>query len=97
MALRIAVNDELASLEALLSDVETGARAGGQDWLATAARIAVIAFHSLEDRRVKRSFSAMEDAGLASRTSRRPVRPSEAEVDANPRSRSAKLRGVRLA
>lgn len=97
MALRIAVNDELASLEALLSDVETGARAGGQDWLATAARIAVIAFHSLEDRRVKRAFSAMEDAGLASRTSRRPVRPSEAEVDANPRSRSAKLRGVRLA
>jgi 16S rRNA (cytosine1402-N4)-methyltransferase len=80
-ALRIAVNDELKWLEIALRRLPGCLRPGG--------RLAVISFHSLEDRLVKEAFR--EDARLAVLT-RRPVRPSEREVDANPRSSSAKLR-----
>jgi len=100
-ALRIAVNDELGSVEALLesvSRVASGslARSGGTSWLARDARIAIIAFHSLEDRLVKQSFSQLVKRGLAEWLARKPVVASEAEVRANPRARSAKLRAVRL-
>lgn len=97
MALRIAVNGELASLDALLADVETGCRKvdnGG--WLAHGARIAVISFHSLEDRRVKQSFVALEKNGLAKRLTRKPTRASEEEIASNTRSRPAKLRAVQV-
>jgi 16S rRNA (cytosine1402-N4)-methyltransferase len=80
-ALRIAVNDELKWLEVALRRLPDCVRPGG--------RLAVISFHSLEDRLVKEAFR--EDARLDVCT-RRPVRPSEREVDANPRSTSAKLR-----
>jgi len=80
-ALRIAVNDELKSLEIALRRLP--------DCLAPGRRLAVISFHSLEDRRVKQAFS--EDPRLEALT-RRPVRPDEAEQKQNPRSRSAKLR-----
>jgi 16S rRNA (cytosine1402-N4)-methyltransferase len=99
MALRIAVNDELGALEGLLSAVATAAHEAAQGtpgWLAPDARVAVISFHSLEDRLVKRSFAALESSGLASRPARKPLIASDAEVDANPRARSAKLRIVRL-
>ncbi len=97
MALRIAVNDELSALDALLADVETGGRKvdeGG--WLNHGARIAVISFHSLEDRRVKQSFVALEKNGLAKRLTRKPARASEEEIASNTRSRPAKLRAVTL-
>lgn len=99
MALRIAVNDELGALEGLLSSIarmaqETGR--AGSGWLAADARVAVISFHSLEDRLVKRSFAALESSGLATRLTRKPLIASDAEVDANPRARSAKLRIIRL-
>jgi 16S rRNA (cytosine1402-N4)-methyltransferase len=80
-ALRIAVNDELKSLEIALRRIP--------DCLRPGARMAVISFHSLEDRRVKEAFRT--DDRLKALT-RRPVCPEESEVASNPRSRSAKLR-----
>ena len=80
-ALRIAVNDELKSLEMLLRRIPDCVRPGG--------RAAVISFHSLEDRRVKEAFR--DDPRLESLT-RKPIRASLAEEARNPRARSAKLR-----
>jgi len=80
-ALRIAVNDELKSLEIALRRIP--------DCLRRGARMAVISFHSLEDRRVKEAFRG--DSRLKALTSK-PVRPDEAETTSNPRARSAKLR-----
>ncbi len=95
MALRIAVNDELSALDALLEDVEMGCRKIGEGgWLNHGARVAVISFHSLEDRRVKHTFVALEKNGLATRLTRKPTRASEEEIAMNTRSRPAKLRAV---
>jgi len=80
-ALRIAVNDELKNLECGLRRIPERIRPGG--------RLAIISFHSLEDRLVKHAFR--EDTRLDVRT-KRPLRPTAAEVDRNPRSRSARLR-----
>jgi 16S rRNA (cytosine1402-N4)-methyltransferase len=97
MALRIAVNDELSALDALLEDIETGCRKVGEGgWLNHGARVAVISFHSLEDRRVKQAFVALEKSGLATRLTRKPTRASEEEIALNTRSRPAKLRAVSL-
>ena len=60
------------------------------------ARVAVISFHSLEDRLVKRAFTELEGDGLATRLTKRPLTPGAEEMAANPRCRSAKLRAVRL-
>ncbi len=83
-ALRIAVNDELSSIRDALTDAVDTLRVGG--------RIAAISFHSLEDRIVKRSFQAFAAAGRGVQVTKRPLVPSAAEVERNPRSRSAKLR-----
>ena len=97
MALRIAVNDELGALRCLLEQVVRGAEALQKgSWLAVQARVAVISFHSLEDRLVKRAFADLARRGLATRITKRPITASEAEVRDNPRSRSAKLRVVRI-
>jgi 16S rRNA (cytosine1402-N4)-methyltransferase len=85
-AIRIWVNRELEGLDVFLTQAARRLRPGG--------RVAVISFHSLEDRIVKhtlRSLQATGDIGLTIRT-KRPVVPSEAEVERNPRARSAKLR-----
>lgn len=99
-ALRIAVNDELASLRSVLESVGRSAasvkRGTGQTWLSSGARIAVISFHSLEDRIVKRSFAELEDRGLCERITKKPLVASEEERTDNPRSRSAKLRAIRI-
>ena len=95
-AFRIAVNDELGSLEGLLAAVERAARMNGEGWLAAGARVAIVSFHSLEDRLVKRSFARLEQRGLARMVGAQPTVASEAEVQSNPRSRSAKLRTVCL-
>jgi len=100
-ALRIAVNDELGSLESLLESVDRGAVAlrAGRDpsWLRPGARVGIIAFHSLEDRLVKRRFADIADRGLGELLTRRPVEATDNETAQNPRSRSAKLRVIRLA
>jgi 16S rRNA (cytosine1402-N4)-methyltransferase len=104
MAIRIAVNDELGQLERFL---ERFVRV-----LAPGAHLAVITFHSLEDRLVKRRFTRLSQvapdapAGLplteselgrpvAELLTRKPLRAGEIELALNPRSRSAKLRGLR--
>jgi 16S rRNA (cytosine1402-N4)-methyltransferase len=97
MALRIAVNDELAALEALLEHVHRAARRVHEHaWLRPGARVAVISFHSLEDRLVKRAFAGLVRDELATRLTKRPLTPNAQEIARNPRSRSAKLRAVRL-
>lgn len=80
-ALRIAVNRELSSLESILKTAPDFLRVGG--------KIAIISFHSLEDRRVKEAFR--EDPRLEPVT-KKPIIPSEEEILRNPRSRSAKFR-----
>lgn len=80
-ALRIAVNEELKWLEIALRRTADCLRPGG--------RMAVISFHSLEDRRVKEAF---RDDPRYEVLTRRPVSPGPEEVDRNPRARSAKLR-----
>lgn len=81
-ALRIYVNDELGALKDLLQAAEKRLAPGG--------RLVVISFHSLEDRMVKRF---LKESGLRILT-KKPVRPKETEVRANPRARSAKLRAA---
>jgi 16S rRNA (cytosine1402-N4)-methyltransferase len=80
-ALRIATNDELKSLEIALRRIP--------DCLRPLGRLAVISFHSLEDRRVKEAFR--DDPRYVVLT-KKPVRPSDEETADNPRARSAKLR-----
>ena len=83
-ALRVAVNDELAVLDRLLQQAP--------DWLQPDGLLAIISFHSLEDRRVKTAFVSDE---RLQRITRKPLRADEAEQQINPRSRSAKLRIAR--
>lgn len=85
-ALRIAVNDELAGLGRALE--------GAAGFLRPGARIVVIGFHSLEDRIVKQAWRRLEAAGRVRILTKRPITASEAEVAANPRARSAKLRAA---
>lgn len=85
-ALRIAVNRELEVLETLLEKAPT--------WLAPGGRLVIISFHSLEDRRVKHALKASEALTVITK---KPLTASAAEIEANPRARSAKLRvGERL-
>jgi 16S rRNA (cytosine1402-N4)-methyltransferase len=98
-ALRIAVNDELASIKSVLPQAVAGLRPGG--------RLAVISFHSLEDRIVKDYFREqgkdvvnppyeriyeVERKAIIKEVNRKPITPSEEETKDNPRARSAKLR-----
>lgn len=100
-ALRIAVNDELEPLSQALEDLV--------ELLAPGGRLAVITFHSLEDRIVKQTFKRLQNPctcppkapvctcgklPVAQVVTRKPILPSPAEVEQNPRSRSAKLRVV---
>ena len=86
MALRLAVNGELDNLEQFLGKVLTVLRPGG--------RVVILSFHSLEDRPVKQAFRRWQDEGLATLLTRKVVRPTEDEVQINPRARSAKLRAA---
>lgn len=98
-AIRIAVNDELEAVSEMMSTAA--------DLLAPGGRLAVISFHSLEDRIVKNAITSRENGCTCPREfpvctcgfvqtlksiTRKPITPSEEELEENPRSRSAKLR-----
>jgi 16S rRNA (cytosine1402-N4)-methyltransferase len=83
-ALRIAVNDELGALKQGLASALEALRPGG--------RIAVISFHSIEDRIVKEILRFAVEEGLGTLVAKKPIVPSRTELLANRRARSAKLR-----
>lgn len=83
-ALRIAVNDELGALKIALEEA--------MKLLSVNGRLAVISFHSLEDRIVKHAFKEAEDAGIGVRITKKPIVPEREEQLRNSRARSAKLR-----
>jgi 16S rRNA (cytosine1402-N4)-methyltransferase len=86
-ALRIAVNDEFSALDTFLRNLPVCLNPDG--------RVAILTFHSGEDRRVKKSFEAGLRDGIYSDIAREVLRPSPAERNANPRSAPAKLRWAR--
>lgn len=83
-ALRIATNSELSNLEQVIQKGFNRLRIGG--------RMAIITFHSLEDRIVKKAFIELKLKGYVSVITKKPMIPTALEVKLNPRSRSAKLR-----
>lgn len=83
-ALRIEVNEEFSALDALLRALPRCLNPGG--------RVAILTFHSGEDRRVKKAFQSAHRSGIYSLVSRNVLRPTPGECRANPRSSSAKLR-----
>ncbi|HEY4517211.1 MAG TPA: 16S rRNA (cytosine(1402)-N(4))-methyltransferase RsmH [Candidatus Paceibacterota bacterium] len=85
-AIRIAVNDELGALAEGLK--------GAWDVLSPSGRLAVITFHSIEDRLVKQRFVGWERTGEGIRVNKKPLTPSDEELKDNPRVRSAKLRVI---
>ena len=85
-ALRMAVNDELGALQAVLAALP--------GLLAPGGRAVIISFHSLEDRLVKRAFAEGAREGRWTLLVKKPLTPSESEIARNPRARSAKLRAL---
>jgi 16S rRNA (cytosine1402-N4)-methyltransferase len=83
-ALRIEVNNEFKVLDKFLEKLPLALAPGG--------RVAILSFHSGEDRRVKKSFQEYFRAGVYSEIAPEPIRPSAEECNSNPRARSAKLR-----
>ncbi len=88
MALRIYANKELENLEKILMELKHVMNTGG--------RIAIISFHSLEDRLVKNYFRNLHKENHAELLTKKPITPSLGEIQLNPRARSAKLRGVKI-
>lgn len=86
-ALRIAVNDELNNLEKALPQALNILKPGG--------RIAVISFHSLEDRIIKNFLKEKAKENILKILTKKPIKPSLEEIKINPRSRSAKLRAAK--
>jgi 16S rRNA (cytosine1402-N4)-methyltransferase len=84
MALRMAVNQETENLQTLLASAPQQLKPGG--------RLAVISFHSTEDRFVKLAFRESGQRGEMAIVTKKPVVPGDIEKERNPRSRSAKLR-----
>lgn len=83
-ALRIAVNDEYGALTDALKDLPACIQSGG--------RIAIITFHSGEDRIVKNIFKTWQEDEIGNVTTKKPITPNDEELRENPRARSAKLR-----
>jgi len=88
-ALRIAVNEEFSALETLLRNLPSCLKPGG--------RVAILTFHSGEDRRVKKAFQAGHRSGVYSDIAQKVIRPGAEERHGNPRSIPAKLRWARKA
>ena len=86
MALRIYANHELENLERILKNLRRVLKSGG--------RVAIISFHSLEDRLVKNEFRDLVKTDGLRLINKKPIRPAREEIANNPRSRSAKLRAA---
>lgn len=87
-ALRIYINKELENLEKILQSIPEIVKPGG--------RVAIISFHSLEDRMVKEQFQKFEKEGIGECLNKKPIVANFEEVARNPRARSAKLRALRI-
>jgi 16S rRNA (cytosine1402-N4)-methyltransferase len=87
-ALRIAANGELENLERILAAVP--------DIMAPGGRVAIISFHSLEDRIVKQAFRTLVQESRMELITKKPILASSGEIAENPRSRSAKLRAGKI-
>ena len=87
-ALRMAVNDELGALQAVLEQLPSVLNPGG--------RAAILTFHSLEDRLVKHAFAQGKREGTWTVLTNKPLPASDAETAQNPRARSAKLRAIKI-
>lgn len=87
-ALRIYVNHELENLEKVLNKLPLVLKSKG--------RVAIISFHSLEDRIVKNKFKEMSDKNILKILTKKPITPDAEEIKNNPRSRSAKLRAAQI-
>jgi 16S rRNA (cytosine1402-N4)-methyltransferase len=85
-AVRIAVNHELDGLQAAFEEIA--------DTLSMNGTLAILSYHSGEDQAAKLAFRALSETGSFENLYKKPVRPTPAEVEANPRSRSAKLRAL---
>jgi len=83
-ALRIAVNDELNNLKTSLPQALEHLEKGG--------KIVVLSFHSLEDRIIKETFNGWQELGLGITVTKKPITPTEEEIERNPYSRSVKMR-----
>lgn len=83
-ALRIEVNNEFGVLDKFLAKIPDALKPGG--------RVAILTFHSGEDRRVKKAFQALFRDGIFSEIANEPIRPTAKECNDNPRAKSAKLR-----
>jgi 16S rRNA (cytosine1402-N4)-methyltransferase len=88
-ALRIAVNDEFSALDTFLRNLPACLKPGG--------KVAILTFHSGEDRRVKKAFEAGQRDGVYTAIASEVIRPTSAELNDNPRSAPAKLRWARRA
>ncbi|MEK7611748.1 MAG: 16S rRNA (cytosine(1402)-N(4))-methyltransferase RsmH [Patescibacteria group bacterium] len=86
MALRIYANQEFENLERILAAVPSILTTGG--------RMIIVSFHSHEDRIVKQRFREFAKAGMGTLITKKPITPTAHEIASNPRSRSAKLRGL---
>jgi len=99
-AFRVYINKELENLERLLKALPEILKAGGPPSQSGArlasrgGRIAIISFHSLEDRIVKNYFNELKKQGRLEILTKKPIIPTAEEIADNPRSRSAKLRGA---
>ncbi|KKU11273.1 MAG: Ribosomal RNA small subunit methyltransferase H [Parcubacteria group bacterium GW2011_GWB1_45_7] len=87
-AIRMYINEELTNLETVLKDVKKIVGSGG--------RVGIISFHSKEDRIVKNYFRDMAHSGEAELITKKPLQASEEEIRNNPKSRSAKLRVLKI-
>ncbi|MFA5870595.1 MAG: 16S rRNA (cytosine(1402)-N(4))-methyltransferase RsmH [Candidatus Paceibacterota bacterium] len=87
-ALRIAVNHELENVALILKTISECVKSGG--------RVAIITFHSLEDKIVKEGFKDLVSNGKAEFIHKKPISPQRDEIKNNPRSRSAKIRSIKI-
>jgi 16S rRNA (cytosine1402-N4)-methyltransferase len=87
-ALRIYANGELENVKTVLEHLQEVVKPGG--------RVAIITFHSLEDRIVKQCFQKLAKDGVAELITKKPIAATNEEIRENPRSRSAKVRAIKI-